>query len=103
MQPPKPSFIQVGETYFATVRRGLVETILEENGKHKPFESAARAMRAAIDSLKPIAIEEPACPAEPDLVSQWREEKAREVHALQTQGTLLGVQVVRRKRRAVTA
>lgn len=107
MTLPRASFVQIGTRYFATIRSASGEDILMEGGKRKPFDSAIDATRAAmraIEASRPPPIELP--PArdqeEPhDLVRRWNTERAERMEKDRQLATLMGVTVVRKRKRTM--
>lgn len=95
----RPSFIQLGEEYFATVIAGPMEDVLRALG---PFDSATRAVAAAAKHLKP---KPPAAPprkaSEPAAVEAWRDDRARQMLQEREIVDLAGIEVVRKRRRII--
>ena len=104
---PEASFIQIGDTYYATIKRGNVEDVIKERGVNKPFDSATRAMNAAlkaIESAKRIEIPDPP-PTSPEkdlrieMVDRWRQERLAQRQADREAATLMGIEVVVKRKR----
>lgn len=103
---PIPSFIQIGNQYFATIKVNSVEDVLKDaDGKKIPFDSAARATSAAQREIKerarPVVL--PSAP-DPDaeIVDAWREQRAQEQIDLRSRFDLTGIEVVVKSRRRIT-
>lgn len=96
----RASFIQVGEEYFATIKLGRHEEILQENGRNKPFASAVQAQAAAIAALSPspCPIEQAARPAVSPEIERWKREKAKEAQRSRDAFALRKTVVVRKRR-----
>lgn len=96
---PRASFIQIRDEYFGTIIRAGREDILREQG----FTSPTRAVEYARQKIAP----KPSAPIEvktddrPEVVKRWNEEKlARRKEDLHMR-TLIGVEVVTKRRREV--
>jgi hypothetical protein len=105
---PQPAFISVGENYFATIKRDGVETVLKEDGKIKPFDSSTRAMAAAIKAVasisKQIQIASPppmSHEPQPEAVLRWRKDRLEQRQADRDYATLMGVEVIHKRRREI--
>lgn len=103
----QPSFIQIGETYYATIKTPGSEDILKDpTGQKLRFDSATRAMNAAIQEIANqnprIIINNPPphkTPEEIGLVTSWRQDKLRRRNDDRDMATMLGIEVVTKRRR----
>lgn len=98
---PKPWFVQVGDIYYAAIRHERYDDILQESGRNKEFSSATYALSYAkkvFDKLFPPPAPSQPIDVEPDAVKQWRAERLRQRQEDLIAGTLLGVQVVKKRR-----
>lgn len=100
----RASFIQIGETYFATIVTDTHEDVLTDgDGKNIPFDSAARAVAAATRRLAPLPAEtiQMSTPGDSEY-GAWKKEKAAEQVSLRAAFDLQGIEVVRKRRRAIS-
>lgn len=102
-----PSSIQIGDVYYATIkRRGLEDVLKDRNGKKIPFSTGREAVKAAIKRIeeeiappsRPIEVKQP---EEDAIVVSWREERLRQSEKDRAMANLLGIEVVTIKRRKI--
>lgn len=95
------SFVPFKTKFYATVKNGIQETIVERAGKKMEFDSAAFAVAEALREIRRIEAETKPRPvhtlpkASSDAVEAWREERARRRMEDHIRGTLIGIKVVR--------
>lgn len=100
-----PATVQIGEKYFAVIKSADgEEDILEKDGKNQPFDSAYKAMSAAMKAIaerspKPSAQSIEVKPGKPEMVERWNAERLARLEADRQMRTLMGVTVVTLKRR----
>lgn len=96
-------YIRSGAIFYATIRSNGNENIITgPDGQNIPFTCSIQARKAAqrrIDeAAKPAPIEVIAVDETPQLVREWREQRLAEQRKLSDMGTLIGVEVVRKRR-----
>lgn len=102
-----PSSIQIGDVFYATIkRRGVEDVLKDKNGNKIPFDNGRDAIKAA---MKRIA-EETVPPSPPievkrsqeeEIVLSWREQRRQQREKDREMATLLNIEVVTIKRRKI--
>lgn len=104
----KAGFIQIGDEYFATIKRGSVEEILKrDDGSRMPFGSATSATAEALKRIRPAHLESPErLPFDhdqPEMVKEFHRRRLAEKDEAHRMAQLLGVTVVRKRRAGADA
>ena len=100
---PQPSFLPVGDQFYATIRRPGLEEVIQVDGVSLKFPSAAAATLHARNEIKREieAAKPPPPPPDPavQVLADWKREKADQYRAEREAFEMRTIAVVTKKRR----
>jgi len=100
----QPSFLPVGDQFYATIRRPGLEEVIQVDGVSLKFPSAAAATLHAKNEIKrEIAAASPPKPVDRsvEILKDWKREKAEELRREREAFEMRTIAVVTKKRRVV--
>lgn len=101
-----PSYLPNGDRYFATIRDGAEETVLQENDVNLRFDSAGQALGYAKREIerRRLAANPPQPPVVDQskvLLSEWKREKAEELRREREAFEMRTIKVETKRRRRI--